>query len=128
MTKLLESINIWFDTYLSKPLHPVKIINHMIFIYQDYTKDTFIANIYYNTITKQYAIKSFNNQLNYCVNDMLEAFDCIIQISERYQLDGHCHRLFLKLKHEIIIEGYQDYSFNVKDYNDDDQWLIDVIC
>lgn len=127
MNQLIESVNLWCDKFLLPKYYVEQCPNHMIFLYQDYSKYNVIANIYYNTITKQYKVKSFNNQLNYCVNDMIDAIECINLISEHYELHGRVSEFVLYIKKQIIKNGYKDYSFSVNDYNDDDEWLINCI-
>lgn len=126
MNQLIEAVNEWSDKYLSNPIHDVDKSTYLIFLYQDFSfKNELIANVYYNTITSQYKVKSFNNQLNYCVDNMIEAIECIIVISEHYHMYGKSCLLLDNLKYYIMIEGYDYYK--ISDYDDDDDWLIGAI-
>lgn len=133
MNRLIESVNLWCDKYLSNVIVKDEtsesvITPYLIFLYQDYTfNNELIANVYYNTITHQYKIKNFNNRLNYCVNDMIEAIECIILISNHYDMYGKSTRFLDDLKYYIIKEGYEDYSYEISDYDDTDDWLLEAI-
>jgi hypothetical protein len=129
MNQLIESVNLWCDKYLSNVIVKDEIsVPYLIFLYQDYTfNNELIANVYYNTLTHQYKIKNFNNRLNYCVNDMIEAIECIILISNHYDMYGKSTRFLDDLKYYIIKEGYEDYSYEISDYDDTDDWLLRAI-
>lgn len=129
MNQLIESVNLWCDKYLSNVIVKDETsAPYLIFLYQDYTfNNELIANVYYNTITHQYKIKNFNNRLNYCVNDMIEAIECIILISNHYDMYGKSTRFLDDLKYYIIKEGYEDYSYEISDYDDSDEWLLRAI-
>jgi hypothetical protein len=116
--ELKESLSRWADKFISIPIYS-QPIKGLIFMYQDCTYfDNLIATVYYNTFTHCYIVKSFNKEMNYCENDILTVFDCIVYISEHYKLYGRCCDLYTTIN---------EPEFQMSNYDDSDEWVIKII-
>ena len=103
-------------------------------VYQDLSPCCeLIANVYFQN--SKYLVKS-GGELKFTVDNLMEAFDCIVDISRAYKKYGICWNLYNKLRQSaagITNEGdnddeYEKYSIYVSDYDDNDgKWIIDVL-
>jgi hypothetical protein len=98
-----EVLHQWADKYISKTYRPYQVIDYLIHVYQDCDDEgLLVADVYYNTITSQYKVKSYCNKINYCADNLVEIIDCINTISERTNRYGECYHLIRYIDVDIF--------------------------
>ena len=125
--ELNNAMTKWFDSHLSMKNTPFAKQNPSL-VYQDLSPCCeLIANVY--LIDQKYVVKS--EELKFIVNNLLEVFDCINDISKAYKKYGKCWFMYNKIRKDIDKEEYEKYSIYVSDYGnihkDKSNWMIDLL-
>lgn len=121
-------MTLWFDNNLSMKNTAFGIQNPS-FLYQDLTPcDELIENVYRENDI--YAVESSKSQLNFKVKNLLEAYDCINDISKACKKYSKCWHLYNKIRESIAKENekYEWYSIYVSNYDDKNgEWIIKLL-
>lgn len=109
----------WFDKQLSN-------VSFKNILYQDITPcDELIANVY--MLDGEYLVESAN-ELKFKVDNMVEVYDCINDISKTYKKYGKCWNLYNKFRKSMDNDEYEKYSIYISNYNDlEAKWIIDIL-
>jgi hypothetical protein len=98
-----------------------------LFLYQDKSlSDVIVANVYFDKEKCKYLVKS-EGDWKFTVDNIMEVFDCINDISKEYGVYGKCWELYDKFRQDISLDEYKKYSIYLSNYEESTQWIIDVL-
>ncbi len=123
---LISNMEKWFNQNL---LNNDKNFN---ILYQDCTPcDELIANVYEISEENYKYLVDSGDELYFKVENILEVYDCINDISKKYKKYGKCWHLYNKFRKYLDRNkntGYEKYSIYISNYNDKNgEWIVNLL-